>query len=397
MSMKNVVSIGFDGGSVAASDRERWVLTSDERDRLYSMARSRRGGLVILSTCYRFELFAESVGERRLRSWLHRLRPEAGLDHLQVRHGEAALRHVFRVTAGLNSAVLGEAQILGQVRRARGVAQQARTLTPVLEAAFTQAVETGRIVRVRTDLGRGATSTASAAVRLAQEAPNGLRNRHVVVVGAGEMGRLLLKHLPDAAPARVTVVTHHVNQVEARFEARSPEYLSDVLATADVVFTATRRRVLDADTVRRAGRPLTVIDLGLPRNVAPEAGDVPGVQLHGIDTLACVMDESLQRRQAAVAEAEVLIDEGLRILREMFRHRHHRAVVHDLRRKAERIRREALTQHAEPATEAAYDRFSRMLMNRLLHDLTNGLRRDEALNVDPETLRALFSLDQTHV
>ena len=409
--MKNVLSISLDGTRVPAIERERWILSDAERHSLYEQARRRGVGLVVLATCYRFELYTDAGTARALLGWLRALRPQADTTHFAERSGEKALMRLLRVAAGLESAVLGEVQVLGQIRRARSEAEQARALSPVLRTAFAEAVSTGRAIRQNTGLGLGVASAASAALLLAHNAPGGLSGRHVVVIGGGEMGRLLLKLLAAARPSRLTLVSAHLNPQHPRITVQPPEALAHVLPDADVIFTATRRTVLDTDAMidlqdRRGGRPLTIVDLGMPRNVALAAGEVPGVRLCDVDALGDVVDANLRRRQAAVPDAEAFVAEGYARLQAALQRVQQEALIGDLRRKAETIRRDTLVyvcdrcrrRTCEPVAsdqEAVCTNtefLTRTLTNRLLHDLTHALRYDGE-GLDPAALRVLFRLD----
>lgn len=407
-----IVRIGLDGAAAPVGVREAWALGPDDAAALYAAARADGLGACLVSTCFRVELFVAGTGAADgLLAWgrdrLRQARPSAPLDDFQESRGDSALRHLVRVAAGLESAVLGEAQILGQVRRARAEAQAAGALTPALRAALSTAVRAGTWIRRTTNLGRGAASTASAAVRLAEEAPAGVRGRRVLVVGGGQMGRLLLTLLPDAGAASVTLVSAHA-PAHHGFTVVRPDALPDALPDADVVFTAANRSVLDAGTARAAwadGRPRTVLDLGVPRNVEPDVAALPHVALYDIDALGAVVDAGLQAREAAVPEAEGMVEDALRSLQGDLDALRREALVGDVRRRAEQIRQETLDyvcgrcrdRTCEPDETGSArcsdpDRLTRTLTNRLFHDLTAALR-DRPSDLDEGALRRLFALD----
>jgi glutamyl-tRNA reductase len=222
------------------------------------------------------------------------------------------------------------------------------------------------------------------------------------------MGRLLLTLLPSANPASVTLVSAHVPE-HAGFRVVRPDALPAALPAADVVFTAASRSVLDADTAREAwadGRPRVILDLGVPRNVEPEVGEVAGVVLHDIDALGAVVDAGLQAREAAVPEAEAMVEEAIRALRDDLEAVRRERLVGDVRRRAERIRQETLDYVCGQCTERTCepleaggsarcsdpDRLTRTLTNRLFHDLTAALR-DRPEGLDESALRRLFAID----
>ena len=398
-----IVRLGLDGDAAPVGDREAWALDADDTAALYAAARDAGFGACLVSTCFRVELVL--AGHRpapELLAWgrerLRAARPAAPLAAFSESVGDDALRHLVRVAAGLESAVLGEAQILGQVRRARADAEAAGALTPTLRAALGAAVRAGQWIRRMTDLGRGAASTATAAVRLAQASRGGVRRRNVLVFGGGQMGRLLLKLMPAARPGSVALVSAHAPE-HAGFRVVRPADLMAVLPDADVVFTATDGPALTAEAARAAwadGRPRTVIDLGVPRNVEPGVGHVAGVALHDIDALGAVVDAGLQAREAAVPQAEALVEETLASLREELDALRREPFVRALRRKAEAVRQDAVARLAPEGDAEAYDRFARALTNRLLHDVTRALREGD-VDLDADALHRLFDLDRHRV
>ncbi|MEM8559106.1 MAG: glutamyl-tRNA reductase [Bacteroidota bacterium] len=393
------------------AEREGWALSPEDADALAELPLA---GLVALSTCNRVEVYIESTrsqAEAVRQAWA----AQAGRspETLCLASGADAVRHLARVSAGLDSAVLGEAQILGQVRRSRSEAQRARRLSPLLAEAFRLAIETGRRVRSETGLGQGVASTASAAVALASRVAGGLRNKNVAVVGGGDIGRLLVKHLAGTG-AGLTLVSRAA-QVDG-VRCVPPSALPDLLATTDVVLTGTDRVVLHAhDLAERApDRTLTVVDLGVPRNVAADVTDVPGVALYDVDALASAVDRTLDRRRQSVPAAEALVDEAVDAYDDAVLRVRREALVAQFRRRAERTRRDAVAavcgvcadrtcwadEPAEVVEQAAGivpgpgcctdpDRLTRTVTTRVLHDLTRGLRSD--LDLDEDTLRRLFA------
>ncbi len=401
MSPPTVVALWLDGATCSVDAREAWALGEVEVRRLYAAAREAGLGACVVSTCFRVELFV--AGDRPaadLLAWGRRqlgaARPGVPLDAFRQADGDAALRHLLRTAAGLESAVLGEAQILGQVRRARAAAEAAGVLQPALRAAFDTAVRTGQWARRVTDLGRGTASTASAAVQWADDAIGGLDGRDVVVVGAGQIGRLLLGRLAEVGAGSVTLVSAHA-PAHAGFAVVRPDALGAVLPGTDVVFTATDRRALDVAAVAeawRGGRRRVVVDLGVPRNVDDAVGRLAGVTLADIDALGAVVDAGLAARQAAVPDVEAAIEAALAGVRETLARLDREALVADFRRRAEAIRQDTLDllvgTDGAAVSEADVDLLSRTLTNRLLHDVTAALRSGAG---DDDALRHLLHLD----
>ena len=408
-----IAGLWLDGDACALDAREAWALTPIEADRLYRAAREAGLGACVVSTCFRVELL---VSGRRpaaeLLAWgraqLAAARPELSADAFREAQGSDALRHLLRVAAGLESAVLGEAQILGQVRRARTSAEAAGALAPELREAFDAAVRAGQWARRTTALGRGTASTASAAVQWAEGRLGGLAGRRVVVVGAGQVGRLLMERLPSARPASLTLVSAHA-PVHAGFDVVRPDALPGLLPSTDALFSATDRPVLDGATAAAAwadGAPRAVADLGVPRTVETAVGRVASVALADVDALGAVVDASLAARQAAVPEVEAQLEIALEALAETMETLDREQLVADFRRRAETVRQETLAYVCDRCTDRTClpgedpgpgpgpcsdpDGLTRTLTTRLLHDVTAALRDERDL--DDAALRRLLAL-----
>ncbi|HEU4699984.1 MAG TPA: glutamyl-tRNA reductase [Gemmatimonadales bacterium] len=323
------------------SVRERLAPTPDEMTALLERERAAGRAVVVLATCNRFELYW--WGEHDNEPWLRARAAARGVGAPELaaaserRDGFAAVRHLFRVAAGLESQVLGEAEILGQVRRAFDQARAAGTTTRTVDAVFSTALAAGRRVRSGTTLGRHPVSVSAAAVRHARAAWGGtLAGRRVTVVGAGEAAEGVLRALSEAGvrgaaggagAACVTVVNRDPARARALAEAwgvgdvRPWDALAAAVVEADLVVAATaashavltRELVAEAQT-RRAHRPLLVLDLCVPRNVAPEAAEVAGVELVDLDGLqARYCPADAQASDVLVAADRILADELARL------------------------------------------------------------------------------------
>ncbi|WP_412061146.1 hypothetical protein [Rubrivirga sp. IMCC45206] len=408
-----IVGLWLDGATCAVDVREAWALGAPDAERLYAAARSAGLSAVLVSTCFRVELLVSGPRPASdLLAWgreqLTAARPDAPLPGFRHATGDAALRHLLRVAAGLESAILGEAQILGQVRKARAASEAAGALRPALREAFDAAVRTGQWARRATTLGRGTASTASAAVLWAEEALGGLAGRHLVVVGAGEIGRLLIGRLEGAEAASLTLVSAHA-PAHAGFDVVRPDGLADLLPTTDALFTGTDRAVLSADAAALAwadGAARAVVDLGVPRNVEAAVSAIDGVALADVDALGAVVDASLAARQAAVPRVEARVEQALVALRDALDGLAREQLVGDFRRRAEATRQETLAyvcgkcddrtcggDGAAPGDGLCSDpeTLSRTLTTRLLHDVTAAIRSGEG---DDETVRRLLALDR---
>jgi glutamyl-tRNA reductase len=279
---------------------------------------------LLLSTCNRCEYYWS--GNQDGEAWLQRLAQTRGttLPAVLTRHsGEAAVRHLFTVAAGLDSQVLGETEILGQVRRAYDAARAAGTTTREMDLILSAAMAAGRRVRRETMLGRHPASVSSAAVNLVAERWGGIGSREVVVLGAGEAAEGVLRALHEHAATRVVLLNRHSERARVLASAWGAEVgemaeLESRLQTADllIVATASAHRVVSSTLLARiaAGRDsreLYIIDLGLPRNVDPAARGTRSLQLFDLDDLQRLCCPAAGTASAALAEAERVIEDEL--------------------------------------------------------------------------------------
>ncbi len=375
------------------------------------------GELVILSTCNRFELYAaipEGVDPETVKTRIAERRGVVweGLEpHLYRWEDHEAARHLCRVAAGLDSIVLGEPQILGQVSEALNRSLAHHRAGPYLKALFQTALRAGKRARAETGISRKPLSISSMAVRLARRHLGDLAGLRIAVVGTGEMGRLIVKTLRPDERARLTLVNRRVETAHAfagtvGAEALPLDRLHEALAAADVVFCATGAPdpIIDTEAVRaaaRTNRPLTLVDIGVPRNVAPGVAALPNVHLFDIDRLRGEVERSLTERRRAIPAVERIIEEELERFAKWRREHTVQPVIVDLRRKAEEIRQREL-QRALEALPDADDRvreqlqfLSQTLVKKLLHHPTMNLR-EEALRGEPQpyahVVRRLFGL-----
>ncbi|HSK09896.1 MAG TPA: glutamyl-tRNA reductase [Vicinamibacterales bacterium] len=300
-------------------------------DRLAELHAARRGDVtavplpagaaaVALATCHRLELYLEGTSvEEAVAAFRGWFTGSAAAAPPTCRAGASAGRHLMRVTAGLESAVLGEDQILTQVRLAYRAACTAGSSGPLLHRLFHAAFRTGRRVRGETALAGGTRSLAGAAVAMLHRTLGGLRGRTVLVLGAGEMAGLAARGAAGRGVGRLIVANRSAERGAALAaavggEAAPWEWRSGLLSTVDGVISAVRADapVMDAASLRRAvasGRRLVIADLGVPRNVEPVA--VPGIDRFDVESLADVVHEEGQRRAEAVCAAESVVEQEL--------------------------------------------------------------------------------------
>lgn len=379
--------------------------------------------LAILSTCNRIELYAlvpyDSDYQRDLFTMLIDLLVETrGVPAVEFephlyRHTKLdAVAHLCRVAAGLDSMILGEPQILGQVADAYDAAFSAGAAGPVLSALFRTAIRAGKRARTETAISRNPASVSSVAVRLAEQIVGELATRHVLIIGAGEMSELAVEALRARGVRQVTVVnrTHHrAVELAERWGggALSFEYLAEAIHAADIVIssTAAPHLIIDSEIVRQAmtnrNRPLVLIDIAIPRDVDPAMGDIPGVHLFDLDHLHTRLDGAIAERQSEVPRVEAIVAEEVSAFDAWLRGVDILPVISDLRVKAERIRQRELarTLHylpdLDPETRQHIERLSESLVNKLLHEPTHQLRAEASNGRAAEyaqTVRRLFGL-----
>jgi glutamyl-tRNA reductase len=376
---------------------------------------------VVVSTCNRVEVYVAisrfhgAAGDvRRFLADLHGLALGAFADHLYDYYEEGAVRHLFAVAAGVDSMVVGEAQILGQVREAFQAARAERTVGPVLSALFARAITVGRRVRRETGIGAGMASTVTVGLRVAAAQLDGLTGRRVLLVGAGGLARLAGRALREAGAGELVVA----NRTPATGAALAGELggravpldrVADELARADLVVAATAGTAptVTAAAVasalgRREGRgPLAVLDLGVPRDVEAGVRGLPGVVLADLDALRAVLetDEGPRReveRVRSLIAAETAAYLGGR------REARLAPTIRALRSRAEQVRQQELAKASarlaglDERQRAAVEAVTRGLVNKLLHDpvvrgKTLAARPDGDLYV--AALRELYGLD----
>jgi glutamyl-tRNA reductase len=348
----------------------------------------------LLSTCNRIEAYAVVSkfhgGAQDLRNFLAEFchaAPEDFSDHLYTYHDEGALRHLFRVAAGIDSMVVGESEILGQVRRAYQQAADEGMIHRVLGAAFRQTLRVGKRARTETSIGHNPVSVSSAAVELARRAwqDGSLDGKRVTIVGAGKMGRLAAQALRASGAGDVTVVNRSEERGRDLAEtfgatSRTVEDLAEVLAGSDIVICSTTspQTVIDkpllAEARRDAGdRPLFVVDIAVPRDVDPSVAELPGVVLRDIDDLRGVVENGVGARMGEIGRVEELIAEELERFSQWQRSTEIAPTAAALVEKADAIRAaemERIAPHLAsmtPEQRAAVDHLSRRMVAKLLH------------------------------
>ena len=363
----------------------------------------------ILSTCNRLEIYTLLRNPEQGISAVGRfLSTHSGLEveelspHLFTFHHEEAIAHLLRVAAGLDSLVLGEGQILSQVKKMVRLGQEHRSIGPILNRLLTQAVGTGKRVRTETNLGTGAVSISSAAVELAQLKVGQARGldelvpldqEQVAVVGAGRMARLLLQHLQAKGCKGLVLLNRTVSKAEllaADFPAlpvqcRPLDDLDHCLSTCSLVLTSTAADdpIITASRLSALNRrsSLMLVDIGVPRNISADTSDLPGVASYDVDDLQEVVARNQETRREIAAEAEVLLEEESRLFLEWWDGLEAVPVVNRLRRQLEDIREQELQKALSRMGPDLSSRelkvveaLSKGIINKILHTPMTNLR-----------------------
>ncbi|MGD2218567.1 MAG: glutamyl-tRNA reductase [Gemmatimonadales bacterium] len=376
---------------------------------------------VILSTCNRLEVYtlASCADEGldavcRLLEDCHKKRSEAFRPYLYTYSDEEAARHLFRVAAGLDSMVVGEHQILGQVKDALQIAMAQDAAGKVMCALFRHATKAGKRARTETAISEGTTSISHVAVELARKIFGDLSACRVLLIGAGEMAELAAETLVKSGAESLSVVNRTVERARRladHFEAAALSWdrLDDALAWADIVIssTAAPHAVIRADEVRQARaarrhRPLFLIDIAVPRDVDPDVEEVEGVYLYDIDDLEAVVENSLVERRREVPKAEAIVTEVQEQFMAWYRSLDVVPTVVSLRRQAHRMReaevRRALRRLGglTEGDREIIQAMAKRIVNKLLHHPTVCLKQHAGRSDGyryVEVTRELFALD----
>ncbi|MFO8238240.1 MAG: glutamyl-tRNA reductase [Prochlorococcaceae cyanobacterium] len=381
----------------------------------------------ILSTCNRLEIYtllrSPEQGISAVSQFLSQvsgLATEELSPHLFTYHHEDAVGHLLRVAAGLDSLVLGEGQILSQVKRMVRLGQEHHSLGPILNRLLNQAVSTGKRVRTETKLGTGAVSISSAAVELAQlkvgQARGGdelvpLDQEQVAVVGAGRMARLLLQHLQAKGCRGLVLLNRTVSRAEllaADFpdlpvQCRPLEDLDHCLSTCSLVFTSTaaEQPIISAQRLCGLNRrsSLMLIDIGVPRNIAADTVSLDGVRAFDVDDLQEVVSRNQEARREMAAEAQAMLEEEARLFLEWWDGLEAVPVVNRLRRQLEDIREQELQKALSrmgPDLSArerkVVEALSKGIINKILHTPVTNLRAPQPRQQRHSTMRMLEEL-----
>ncbi len=409
-------SLGLIGLSYRAAPveiRESLTLLPQRKLEFFDTARTSFDGLALLSTCNRVEFYGHANGSEQATDALYTLLQRsfdlsAAESCLYWKQSQEVSRHLMRVACGLDSMVMGESQILGQVQDCLLDSEAASLASPALTTVFQAAIKTGRRARTETALGKLPVSVASVAIERILLEAGPLDNLHVAVIGTGEMGSLAGKILRKKTIRQLTFVNRNHERakalaVAACAQAVPMEELREAVSDADVVISATDAPhiILGPEHITsRENRPLLLVDLAVPRDIDPFLNELPKVTLLDIDHLKNGIARSKTARLAEVPQVEKIIEKELDILDQRLQMLNVEPIITDLRRKAESIRQTELVRMLnelgplEAQTVEKLEHFSNTLVKKLLHDPTLHLRYGST-ELDPGTVRQLFGLKES--
>src|SRR5688572_15257292 len=387
-------TLGLNHQTAPLAIRERVVFHVERlREALAELRRSHASEAAILSTCNRTELYVSGEEPAALAQWLaryHGMPADELQRYLYTLPREQAVRHAFRVASGLDSMVVGEPQILGQMKEAARTAASAGTLGTLLHRLFQRSFAVAKEVRSTTHIGAASVSMAAAAVKLAARIFPSLKDQSVLLVGAGEMIELVATHFAAQAPARIAVanrtlergqrLAHRVNGQALELRA-----LAEQLHEYDVVVssTASSLPILGKGLVERAlrarrRRPIFMVDLAVPRDIEPEAGELDDVFLYTMDDLAGIVSANVDARRSALEQAEAIIEAQVGQFMRWLRLREGVPLIRALRDEADTARRAELERALKALSRgedaaAVLEALSRTLTNKLMHGPTHAL------------------------
>jgi glutamyl-tRNA reductase len=389
--------LGINHKSAPLEVRERVAVAPDRQpDALAELiAQAGVAEAVLVSTCNRTEVYFRGETEDPVRAWLEAGAAKTGVElarHLYCHTDAAAVRHAFRVAAGLDSMVVGEPQILGQVKQALRTAEGAGTTGPALQALFQKTFSVAKQVRTETALGEQSVSMAAAALKLAQNVFGDLARTQVLLVGVGEMVELAATYFAAQQPRALVVANRTLERGEEfaqRFGARAIALveLPARLAEFDIVVTGTAaslpiigKAMVESALKARRRRPIFIVDFAVPRDVEAEVATLEDVFLYTIDDLGTIVQSGLQSRGAAIDEAERIVEREVAEFHSREQSRGAAPAIVGLRRRAGEYReaelakaRQRLARGDDP--QAVVEALARGLANKFLHHPSQALSR----------------------
>lgn len=393
-----LLALGINHRTATVAVREQVAFTPAQLESALAELRSlpHISEAAVLSTCNRTELYCvtDAAGEQTVLDWLgrfHNLRVEELARCAYHYHDNDAARHLMRVAVGLDSMVLGEPQILGQLKDAYQQARQAKGLGGELERLFQHTFAVAKQVRTETGIGKNPVSVAYAAVSMASRIFDDFSRANALLIGAGETIELVARHLHEAGVRQLTVANRtreRAEQVSSSLGGTAitlPE-IPDALEHADIVISSTAsplpilgKGMVERALKKRRHRPVFMVDIAVPRDIEPEVGELADVFLYTVDDLEEVIEENRRHRQVAADQAESLIEHGVGSWQHERRIRNGGEVIRDYRRHGEALRDQARDQALERLAKGedpakVVERLAHQLASRLMHQPTLTIR-----------------------
>ena len=419
----DLIVVGMDHRTAPIDVRELVAFSEEEiRDVLAHIhADDTLSEAILLSTCNRTEFYGLSTDNGAAEMYIRNLIVEKKQIDLEAHPGYAytltrneSVRHLLRVAAGLDSLVLGESQILGQVRRAHELSLESRACGIVLNRILQSAVSVGKRVRNETVIGAGAVSMASAASELAGKIFEDLKARRVLLIGVGKMGALTARHMVERGVRQLVIANRTYSRAEELSrqlggKAAPLDRLEECLAEADIVISSTgatapivTREMMLPIVNRRGSRPIYVIDIALPRDFESSIADLDGVFLHDLDDMNVLVDRNLGKRREEIPKAEAIVEQELENFASWRSSLAATPVIKKIRERFEALRKHELERHRKGFCRddrEQVDLLTESLVNKILHPLMDHVRdwsnTDElgALRID--TLYEAFDLERS--
>ena len=413
--------VGLSHKTAPVEIRERLAFSSDGvRSALTALTgRQEVNEAMILSTCNRVEVVAESSDDFAIREFLcefHQIPHDSVSKHLYSFRNVDAIRHVFRVTSSLDSMVIGEPQILGQVKEAYRIASDAGTVGMHLTALMNRAFAVAKKIRTETGISQSAVSVSYAAVELARKIFGDLSGKTVMIIGASKMGELAAKHLRRAGASSVLVTNRTFEravEMAKIFEGAAVpfEHFADHMAGADIVITSTGaphfiigKNLAEQVIHRRKNKPMFFIDIAVPRDVDPAVNEIDNAFLYDIDDLQQVIDANVKERLKEAVRAEEIVDHEVEAFCMKMQAREVAPTIIELREGLEKLRRDEIERNRRhlkdlsPEQQAAVDQITRSIVNKILHPPIEQLKQ---IGNDPEgpdiahLIRKIFNIKGT--
>jgi len=414
----SLVIIGINHKTATVDLREKVAFSPDRiHDAMKSLAsRTRTGEAVIVSTCNRTELYCNNAEKEDIIEWLEDYH---GLDHsdlmpcIYAYEEQVAVKHLMRVASGLDSLVLGEPQILGQVKQAFVKAKEAGTIALTIDRLFQNTFSVAKKVRTDTEIGAAAVSVAFAAVSMAKHIFSSLSTTKVLLIGAGETIELVAKHLKDNGVASMVVANRTIERAQAMCEeftatAITLEQIPDFLPKADIVISSTAsplpilgKGMVEKALKQRRHQPMLLVDIAVPRDIEAEVGELDDAFLYTVDDLHSIIEQNMASRKEAAEQAELITEDQSHLFMEWIRSLESVDSIREYRSQSLAIKDElverALNKLSQGSdSEQVILELANRLTNRLIHSPTQALTsasRQGDLNTLGQ-LRSALGLDK---